>query len=925
MKMKKRRLLSLTMAAMMLFATACGSADKEGDSTGTQTTGDGSPSGQHFIEKQLETPATPTGFYNNSLIRRPDGKFEMLVIDYEDAFLSAAAGAAPAAQAEPVEAAPEEESPAPSADPATAESPQEEQPNPTVDSMTPPQPTFKLFVLDPATDQWDTEEPTFMESLPDVQNINGMDYDAEGNRYILYTVSNQQDETQQTTYTPPMPHLVKLAKDGQATSIDLDWYVHNWQSGTVEKATFLPIPMSPAADATASIQAVDAGNDSTDAAEATATAEETSDTSSAPTAEVSPEATDDATADAQSAPDEEISTADTAIMLDQKNMQAQNSWPTAQGLMVSDDGNLFINEGGSLLQYDPSGQYVQSFEVLGSNLRLVGNNLIATIHDKNFAYFDITQGNTPIDMAPIPSNINSYQTIFTEDAGTFYLACSSGIYSWQTGQSEWTLLAGQELLALTIPDASFTSFFCDGNGGFYLGIRDYSSADDQNQVVHIQPSDAPPTEIVATLHVFALDESTAYSARRAIYEYRVAHPDVMVDLTIGRSYDMSGSSASKQEIINAFNTELLAGKGADIIILDDMPIQSYIEKGVLADISQWVTPRIDQNGWMEGLARAYEQDGKIYALPSAMVVPVMVGPKEAMSQIHTLHDLAAYVKANPNGKPAFFDTVPRNLLGLILSVYPDLFADDGSVNVPAMTQFLEDIKTISETDGGTPLSSEMNQWYDEAVKANPELADDYSSALYSYSGSSVLPYAYGETNFASGNLYSLSEYRLMNAAIDKTKDGSLALLPAGDKKVYLPNTILGINAATKEMERSMDLLEIMTRGTRERFGYGISLTQSSLIPPDPQPGELEQLETSSVGFGDEKGRSLFVEGNDSKEHALAMIDFLEPLNTPIVVDTALLNAVGKGSAPYFEDKIDVNQAVENIQSELKIYLSERAN
>lgn len=41
-----------------------------------------------------------------------------------------------------------------------------------------------------------------------------------------------------------------------------------------------------------------------------------------------------------------------------------------------------------------------------------------------------------------------------------------------------------------------------------------------------------------------------------------------------------------EDTIRALNTELLGGKGADVLILDGLPVESYQEKGILLDIQK---------------------------------------------------------------------------------------------------------------------------------------------------------------------------------------------------------------------------------------------------------------------------------------------------------------------------------------------------
>ncbi|MGN6711839.1 hypothetical protein [Anaerocolumna jejuensis] len=62
------------------------------------------------------------------------------------------------------------------------------------------------------------------------------------------------------------------------------------------------------------------------------------------------------------------------------------------------------------------------------------------------------------------------------------------------------------------------------------------------------------------------------------------------------------------DYIKKINTELLAGKCADILVLDGLPVDSYIEKGVLADISSIIKPLEKNGNLMSNILDNYEKD-----------------------------------------------------------------------------------------------------------------------------------------------------------------------------------------------------------------------------------------------------------------------------------------------------------------------------
>ena len=64
--------------------------------------------------------------------------------------------------------------------------------------------------------------------------------------------------------------------------------------------------------------------------------------------------------------------------------------------------------------------------------------------------------------------------------------------------------------------------------------------------------------------------------RQAASMFQLAHPDVRVELIDGQT---EAGSTTVSDTIRALNTELLSGNGADVLVLDGLPADAYIEKG----------------------------------------------------------------------------------------------------------------------------------------------------------------------------------------------------------------------------------------------------------------------------------------------------------------------------------------------------------
>ena len=98
--------------------------------------------------------------------------------------------------------------------------------------------------------------------------------------------------------------------------------------------------------------------------------------------------------------------------------------------------------------------------------------------------------------------------------------------------------------------------------------------------------------------------------KQAASLFQMEHPDVRVELIDGAG---ESGSTLKSDTIRSLNAELLNGNGADVLVLDGLPIESYIEKGVLEDLSDIITPMVKAGELYPNIAESFTgSDGSVY-------------------------------------------------------------------------------------------------------------------------------------------------------------------------------------------------------------------------------------------------------------------------------------------------------------------------
>ncbi len=227
-----------------------------------------------------------------------------------------------------------------------------------------------------------------------------------------------------------------------------------------------------------------------------------------------------------------------------------------------------------------------------------------------------------------------------------YLACAEGLYSHVEGGSVMERLADGGLLALSEPSKQVGKLLANEDGSFLISYKDGSLCS------YTYDADVPavPTE---QLNVYSLSDNG--TVRQTIGKFRKKNPNVYVKLEIGISGE---DGVTTNDAIKNLNTRLLAGEGPDILILDGMPMDSYVEKGILADISGLLDEIMGGSEYFENIVRAYKTDNGTFAVPLRFFVPALVGKGEKLAAVTDLKSLADAVEA-----VRAEDKKPRSVLG----------------------------------------------------------------------------------------------------------------------------------------------------------------------------------------------------------------------------------------------------------------------
>jgi hypothetical protein len=335
-----------------------------------------------------------------------------------------------------------------------------------------------------------------------------------------------------------------------------------------------------------------------------------------------------------------------------EQMDNYKYYPTVIKLAVLSDGRLLIGDEKGISLFDVDGKKIRDYgEAVGNVIVVQDDDSFMTVNSNGSEFFtyDIESGELKSEVATTDSQttnnnvVTSYETssvdVFQDKQGKIYLLNRNGVHTLADGGSIWETIIDGTLNSMSRQDQNFFDFTRTGDK-FYL-ISMGSSTRELLEYSYDENITSVPTN---ELSVYSLYNNA--TIRQAMVSFQQSHPDVKVNYRVAIGNEETGA-LDTTDYIKTLNTELLAGKGADIIILDGLDTKTYIEKGVLADISDIINPMEENNELLSNIADAYKQEsGKIYSIPSKVSIPIAAGNKEAIENYGDLTKMTEYIKNN---------------------------------------------------------------------------------------------------------------------------------------------------------------------------------------------------------------------------------------------------------------------------------------
>lgn len=434
-----------------------------------------------------------------------------------------------------------------------------------------------------------------------------------------------------------------------------------------------------------------------------------------------------------------------------------------------------------------------------------------------------------------------------------------------------------------------------------------------------------PTVPEEQIKIYSLRESQ--SVRQAVSMFQKAHQDVYVRYEIGMTGD---DGVTREDAVRTLNTKIMAGEGPDILLLDGLPLTSYEEKGILADLSGIADDMSGDAAIFPNIIEACRKDGKLYALPIRIQLPMMAGKAEDVKKVKDLNSLAALTEElreeNPEGALLYVRT-PEQLLYILSMSSSAAWTDKkGAIDEKALEEFLTAAKRIWQAEtAGVP---------EEDLRVSEggygALNDTYKQYYGNVSGSAQY-IEMGVQQFAVGRLHGVDfEYDMLTTLAEQDKTFSFDTWNGQVKNGFLTNTLAGICTNSMENKTAVEFYRYLfskeLQDTDMYDGLPVNMASFETLKDNPRVGLVEgqdERAAGSIGSSTADGKYFGIEllwpTEEEFERLKSIVSNVSGISTG---DEVIADTVYEIGARALEGGITPGEAVQEIVKKSAIYLAE---
>lgn len=511
--------------------------------------------------------------------------------------------------------------------------------------------------------------------------------------------------------------------------------------------------------------------------------------------------------------------------------------------------------------------------------------------------------------------------LFSGEEDVIYAAGAEGVYRHVLGGAAMEQVIDGNLSIFGNPAYSIMDMMVVGDNEFLVLLWG------GKMVRYIYDPDIP-TVPVGRLKVYSLEEKA--TIRQAINLYQTANPEIYVDYEVGLD---KNSSVTRDDALKNLSTRIMAGEGPDILVMDNMPIDSYIEKGLLADISPVIDGMSGEDALFPNVAEIFRQDGHVYTMPCEIQLPFILGrisDLDKMTDLSGIADAMDDMREEYPGEDLIRVTSAKGIMRIFsMASVPVWRTESGGIDREAVAEFLTQTKRIYDAQmDGLPEETArdwdyMSQYYLSEYGERLEDLDEIRTK-----GEEI--YFMGDMRkFSAGSIKDIDRYTYQTSVIatDGFEDCETIPMAGQCSNVFWAKTMLSISVMSENIELAQDFLKTaLGKEGQANVQDGIPVNRQAILDDYADQRRIYEGNgyiSGSSCLGDSEGNiqaELLIRVPDEAtvDH---LLQWIESMDTVYVENDTLESVVYEEGMVYMRDERSLEETMDAIEKKLAIWLA----
>lgn len=489
--------------------------------------------------------------------------------------------------------------------------------------------------------------------------------------------------------------------------------------------------------------------------------------------------------------------------------------------------------------------------------------------------------------------LDSPQDLYSALSSSFMLNDTTSVYAYDadTGESEAIFTWLDINLVST---SNLVVEMANGNFAVMCNNFNYTTLTHSYEYCIVGPADESQMGEKQTITLAGIIQSSSLAS--AVAEFNINSDKYIIEYTTYLSYADASDTASVQDAINRFNTDILAGNVPSIIDLCYMSPDLYASKGLLDDLYAYIDadPDLDRSDFFESILKAFSIDGELSYIVDGVYLYTMFGTVDTfgteagISAVEFNDILNAYIKVEA---PLGVHTTKMSFL---------------------MNMLCGNVDYIDWTTGKCNFVSSEFIGILEIANRMPLESGEYDfSDISSLLESSKLV-ADGSQLAAIETLMSPDQVAAYNQRLGDRLN--IVGLPTdqGVCHVVDAQTKLAISSRSQNKEAAWEFIRMLLDDDTQLSNALLPISRSA----------FNKLAKSALD-GNSLYAAYYPDMEITEDDITILEDLLESVNYSMSYDQVIMAIIGEEAEAYFAGKVTADVAAEYIQNRVQTYVNEQ--